>query len=73
MVIAEYTVSDAGVVLSREIPRLDEGEKLLITRCSYRGSESLLLEVLSETGGSVEAVVFPGLIGGVVPVELVRV
>ena len=45
MVIAEYKL-DAGIVVSSELPVLDEGESINISRCSYQGQASLLIEVL---------------------------
>jgi len=30
MVVAEYKLSDAGIVVSRELPILDEGESMVI-------------------------------------------
>lgn len=70
MVVAEYTL-DAGIVISRELPILDEGESITISRCSYRGQTSLLIEVLSD-GHVADVIVFPGLTTGRVPVELIQ-
>lgn len=70
MVIAEYKL-DAGIVISRELPILDEGESITISRCQYKGQTSLLIEVLSD-GHVADVIVFPGLICGRVPVELIQ-
>lgn len=70
MVVAEYTL-DAGIVISRELPILDEGESITISRCNYRGQTSLLIEVLSD-GHVADVIVFPGLTTGRVPVELTQ-
>lgn len=70
MVVAEYKL-DAGIVVSSELPVLDEGESINISRCSYRGQASLLIEVLSN-GRVADTVVFPGLVTGQVPVELIQ-
>lgn len=70
MVVAEYKL-DAGVVVSSELPALDEGESINISRCYYQGQASLLIEVLSN-GRVADAVVFPGLVTGQVPVELIQ-
>lgn len=70
MVVAEYTL-DAGIVISRELPILDEGESITISRCQYRGQTSLLIEVMSD-GHVADSVVFPGLTTGRVPVELIQ-
>jgi hypothetical protein len=71
MVVAEYKLSDAGIVVSRELPILDEGESITISRCRYKGQTSLLIEILSD-GRVADSVVFPGLISGLVPVELIQ-
>lgn len=70
MVVAEYKL-DAGIVVSSELPVLDEGESINISRCYYQGQASLLIEVLSN-GRVADAVVFPGLVTGQVPVELIQ-
>ncbi|ONN17943.1 hypothetical protein B0B35_29710 [Pseudomonas aeruginosa] len=70
MVVAEYKL-DAGIVVSSELPVLDEGESINISRCCYQGQASLLIEVLSN-GRVADAVVFPGLVTGQVPVELIQ-
>lgn len=71
MVVAEYKLSDAGIVVSRELPILDEGESITISRCRYKGQPSLLIEVVSD-GHVADAIVFPGLTTGRVPVELIQ-
>ncbi|EPP3907024.1 hypothetical protein FA420_30840 [Pseudomonas aeruginosa] len=70
MVVAEYKL-DAGIVVSSELPVLDEGESIKISRCSYKGQASLLIEILSNDRVA-DAVVFPGLVAGQVPVELIQ-
>ncbi|CDF86765.1 hypothetical protein PKB_5455 [Pseudomonas knackmussii B13] len=70
MAIAEFTL-DAGLVVSSELPILDEGESIIFRRCSYRGQASLLIEILSD-GRVADAIVFPGLVTGRLPIELAR-
>ena len=70
MVVAEFTL-DAGLVVSSELPILDEGESITFRRCSYRGQASLLIEIVSN-GRVADAIVFPGLGSGRLPIELVQ-
>lgn len=70
MVVAEFTL-DAGLVVSSELPILDEGESITFRRCSYRGQTSLLIEVLSD-GRIADTIVFPGLVAGRFPIELAQ-
>ncbi|OKS22352.1 hypothetical protein [Pseudomonas aeruginosa] len=70
MVVAEYKL-DAGIVVSSELPALDEGESIKISRFSYKGQASLLIEILSNDRVA-EVVVFPGLVAGQFPVELIQ-
>lgn len=70
MIVAEYKL-DAGIIVSSELPVMDEGESISISRCFYQGQASLLIEVLSN-GRVADTVVFPGLVTGQVPVELIQ-
>lgn len=68
MVVAEFTL-DAGLVVSNELPILDEGESIMFRRYSYKGRTSMLIEVLSD-GRVADSIVFPGLVAGRFPIEL---
>lgn len=70
MVVAEFML-DAGLVVSNELPILDEGESIIFRRCSYKGQASLIIEVLSD-GRVADAIVFPGLVAGRLPIELAQ-
>lgn len=70
MDIAEFTL-DAGFVVSSELPIWDEGESIIFRQCSYRGQASLLIKVLRD-GRVADAIVFPGLVAGRLPIELAR-
>ena len=70
MVVAEYELK-SGLVISSELPILDEGESITIKRCLYKGQSSLLIAIESD-GRVAEEIVFPGLIAGRVPVELIQ-
>ncbi|WP_164486580.1 hypothetical protein [Pseudomonas chlororaphis] len=70
MVVAEYELK-SGLVISSELPILDEGESITIKRCFYQGQSSLLIAIECD-GRVAEEIVFPGLIAGRVPVELIQ-
>lgn len=70
MVVAEFKL-DAGLVVSSELPVLGEGESVTIRRCHYQNKVSLLIEIMSN-GRVADAIVFPGLVTGRLPIELVQ-
>lgn len=64
MLLAQYRISKTGKVVSREIPLLAEDESLRITRESYKGQSSILLEVVDDCGHVSEQIMFAGLVDG---------
>lgn len=70
MVVAEFKL-DAGLVVSSELPVLGEGESVTIRHCQYQDKVSLLIEIRSN-GRVADAIVFPGLVTGRLPIELIQ-
>ena len=71
MLIADYHLSPAGEIISNEIPRLCDDESIRLVRTSYKGEESLLVEIVNGSGTVGDQIMFRGLQAGRLSFELV--
>lgn len=70
MLLANYHLSPAGEIVSKEIPILCADESMRLVRTSFKGLKSLLVEIVGEDGMISDQIMFKGLQVGRMSFEL---